>query len=770
MADKVFEGRIEAPRKTHAVWTSQNPVLLYGERVTVILEDGSIRHKTGDGVAAYIGLPFDEEEIVAAASAALTTAQTYTNDVVSAALNVAKEYSNTVAIHSVMSATVKAAGSSTSGSYLATKWAVANVDGITVPTNGMTIALRVPAAGVSGGILLSIDNGTTYYPIVRQVNSLVTTHYGKGATIVLTFNSTQTASPYTTSGKTATVTGCWQLADYDSDTKTRSSNNAGKKMYLIGATTQSTSGQTTYSNSQCYIGTDNCLYSNGKKVATADEIPDTLKNPNALTINGKVYDGSEAVNIEISGGSTSEVNALGQTPITLTEAANVKLIAEGECSYVAKSPTVADLSTATVANTLAKLTQYEDYVELESTGGANYYNSFVRLTFEGLIVNASYTLVVNALAPSLANKLGSGQFTIRPESGSGQIAALSASTAGMNTIDFIATTSTIVVDCYVASYYFNNDCKVVRFTDLYINEASGGTTRNGVFNKSGTFTNSYILGEVPKGITITSDPSCEVYGAEVIGDKTTGGATSPLTGKTIVCFGDSMFGMHRGDTSAPAYIAKRTGAIAHNMGFGGCRMSVHPTNGYAAFSMWALAKAIVENDWTTQDAQASSGSSYFSEHLATLKGIDFNSVDAVVIHYGANDFTGAVTIDDASNLTDYNTFCGAFRYSIERLLTAYPHLRIFVSVPAFRIWKATDGTVSSTTDTYTNSIGKKMIDYIDALKNAAKEYNLPVIDSYYGLGINKINVLNFLADEAHHNVDGRKRFGGYIGSRIIAEF
>ena len=54
--------------------------------------------------------------------------------------------------------------------------------------------------------------------------------------------------------------------DGNSDTKTSSSNKASTKLYLVGATTQSTSGLTTYSNSNCYVGTDNCLYSNGKKV------------------------------------------------------------------------------------------------------------------------------------------------------------------------------------------------------------------------------------------------------------------------------------------------------------------------------------------------------------------------------------------------------------------------------------------------------------------------------------------------------------------------
>ena len=110
------------------------------------------------------------------------------------------------------------AGSSTTDKYRATRWLTSGVNGITTPTDGMTIAVRVPLAGTSGGILLSIDGGITYYPIVRNANTLVTTNYPVGSTIILTFNDTQTASPYTSDGVTTTITGCWQIADYDSNT------------------------------------------------------------------------------------------------------------------------------------------------------------------------------------------------------------------------------------------------------------------------------------------------------------------------------------------------------------------------------------------------------------------------------------------------------------------------------------------------------------------------------------------------------------------------
>ena len=242
----------------------------------------------------------------------------------------------------------------------------------------------------------------------------------------------------------------------------------------------------------------------------------------------------------------------------------------------------------------------------------------------------------------------------------------------------------------------------------------------------------------------------------------------PMVGKTVVCFGDSLFGMYRGTGSAPSFVAETTGATVHNVGFGGCRMSVHPTSGYSAFSMWALAKAIVENDWTTQDAQASSGSAYFPEQLALLKSIDFSKVDYVVIHYGTNDFGAgtAISIDNANDHDDYNTLCGALRYSVEKLLGKYPQLKIFVSLPVFRFW--TENNVTTYSDTYLKH-GKKLTEFVEALRSTASDYNLPVIDGYYGLGINKANASTFLSDGTHHNAVGRQRFGEYIGANLISQ-
>lgn len=59
--------------------------------------------------------------------------------------------------------------------------------------------------------------------------------------------------------------------DTDNDTKDTagSSNKTGTKLLLVGAT--STTTGTTYTNSNCYVGTDNCLYSGGTKVLTSHQ-------------------------------------------------------------------------------------------------------------------------------------------------------------------------------------------------------------------------------------------------------------------------------------------------------------------------------------------------------------------------------------------------------------------------------------------------------------------------------------------------------------------
>lgn len=237
-------------------------------------------------------------------------------------------------------------------------------------------------------------------------------------------------------------------------------------------------------------------------------------------------------------------------------------------------------------------------------------------------------------------------------------------------------------------------------------------------------------------------------------------ANGILSGKNIVVFGDSIIGMVRDSTSIPSVLAEYTGATVYNVGFGGCRMSVHPSTGYAAFSMWALADAVSSGDWSLQEAQAASGSDYFADQLAVLKGIDFSTIDIIVIHYGTNDFGSGCVLDNSSDTDSTSTLCGALRYSLDKLCAAYPKIKIFISLPIYRMWNGTGA------ETYTNSQSKTLPEYVEGLRSVAKEYHVPVLDGYDELGINKINDGIYSDDGTHLNEFGRGIMGRWLAGKL----
>lgn len=299
--------------------------------------------------------------------------------------------------------------------------------------------------------------------------------------------------------------------------------------------------------------------------------------------------------------------------------------------------------------------------------------------------------------------------------------------------------NTVTWDTSSISYYFWNDFSYVRITS---NSADVIVTVNEEIEQT-TVQEKWLASDINVPASSVSE------------------ASSNDDNGTCVVFGDSIIGMVRDSTAVTAFAEQYSDYSFYNVGFGGCRMSEHPTSGYAAFSMYALADAIVTSDFSTQEEQAASGEDYFPAQLATLESIDFSTVDAVVIHYGTNDFNGNVIVDNAEDDDDTTTLCGALRYSLNKLLGAFKNLKIYVSVPLFRVW---DGVGS---DTYENSNSDKLTDFVQALIGVAQEYHLPVINGYANLGINLLNEDHFLLEDGTHLTEsGRKTFGKYIGQQI----
>lgn len=166
-------------------------------------------------------------------------------------------------------------------------------EAITQYYEGLMVAYKPVISGGSVSTTLNI-NDLGAVPIKRNgMNHDVTYYYQANSVLFLTYVVVNGA-------------GYWQLTDMwwaDTDRKTSAVSCQGEKLYLLGAKNISSSGLTSYANSNCYIGADNCLYSGGTKVAKQTDIPtvpEALPNPNALTINGQVYDGSQAVQMTVA--------------------------------------------------------------------------------------------------------------------------------------------------------------------------------------------------------------------------------------------------------------------------------------------------------------------------------------------------------------------------------------------------------------------------------------------------------------------------------------
>ena len=244
-------------------------------------------------------------------------------------------------------------------------------------------------------------------------------------------------------------------------------------------------------------------------------------------------------------------------------------------------------------------------------------------------------------------------------------------------------------------------------------------------------------------------------------------ALLPLKGKVIANFGDSIFGNARPPLDISTMLAARTGATVHNCAFGGCRMGPHSGH-WDAFSMYRLAEAIASGDYSVQDEAItySDRTSYAEEPLAEIKAIDFATLDIMTIAYGVNDFNGSNPIDNADDPKDTATVCGALRYSIEALLTAYPQLRIFILLPTYSFTMDDEGAFVEDMDTKVNSLGKTLGEYSQAIADVAKAYKLPVIDNYNGLGVNRLNRNQYLSDGAHHNTAGRELLADHIARAL----
>lgn len=466
---------------------------------------------------------------------------------------------------------------------------------------------------------------------------------------------------------------------------------------------------------------------------------------------------SRVTDIEL-GGTSSIGEFLGNTPITLTEDANIKLVATQTTEYDLGSGTVADFSkrkNVTLRNVTMSVNS--NNVELNISGSVtNFYDAYAQMNFDGFEVGEEYTITIEPLG-NQTDLVAGGTFYFLDSDGTALASPIVCMDETM-TQTFTATTTSITLQIYPAnSAFWEDNYRTARFKSMVI------TGR-----LKGSFNGTFSAGNVASGTTITSTPSCKVYAVE---DASV--YKSRHAGKTCVCFGDSVTGFMSPPNDYPSVLAQLTGMTVYNVGFGGCRMSdTHPYAAYKRFGMCALVDAIVSGDWTEQDQYVDQieAETFPQAHLTTLKRIDWNSVDFVTIFYGGNDAGNDVAIGTAGN-SDKQTMVGALKYSVEKLLTAYPHLKILILTQIFRYWQD-DGKDSDEKEFVMGGQTYHYYDWGDEEIKTAQLLKIPVVDMYRTLGINSITRTLYLrtSDQTHPSAEGNRLIAGKIAGKLLSEY
>lgn len=267
-------------------------------------------------------------------------------------------------------------------------------------------------------------------------------------------------------------------------------------------------------------------------------------------------------------------------------------------------------------------------------------------------------------------------------------------------------------------------------------------------------------------------------------DKRVSDIEKEISGKettNILSVGDSTIGNYDDASSVTQQIARFLSASVTNVGFGGCRMGKHAQY-WDAFSFYRLMAELVKDNsdptkWKIQDEAIAAGLNgtwstmpgYFPSRLERLKKVDMNKINILTIGYGQNDYTGGNPIDNLENLLDINTFCGALRYGLSKFMAKFPHIKVLIYTPTYRIWFNEDKTFKEDSDTIDYAETGTLPEYVDKEIEVAKEFKVSYLDSYRNMGVNKYNysIAFTYPDGVHHDGNGRKLFGEMIAKKLL---
>lgn len=240
----------------------------------------------------------------------------------------------------------------------------------------------------------------------------------------------------------------------------------------------------------------------------------------------------------------------------------------------------------------------------------------------------------------------------------------------------------------------------------------------------------------------------------------------------VLNLGDSIFGNNEKPWDLGTYIQNITGLKDANCGYGGTTARVIPSGNMAPLGLPSIVDCIVDEDFSALQTPAYWGdkSEYmYSVPTLLFPMIDFSKLEIITIAYGTNDYNSNTPIDNEDNRLDISTYKGGLRYAVENIQKKYHDITLVMLSPIYRYWSNSSdySTVDTDSDDRTNTLGLKLDDYVDAMKQVADEYHIPFFDNYRNIGLNKYTAPTWLRDGTHLNrTRGVEKFGHRVAREV----
>lgn len=211
-------------------------------------------------------------------------------------------------------------------------------------------------------------------------------------------------------------------------------------------------------------------------------------------------------------------------------------------------------------------------------------------------------------------------------------------------------------------------------------------------------------------------------------------------------------------------IGDMTGAKIYDCSIPGSMQSVHSIELEAteypmdAFSLYWLSLLATGDRLVIQDnalkVMGNSAPIEAYDAYDTLTSLDFNDVDVICIMYDGTDYLEGQKLIDNDKPEDITTFYGAMNSSLALLQAKYPHIRYIVMSPAYCY--AIDENGEYYNSDFAKVDGTPYSEYCVMMERAAYINYASFVDNIYGT-INEYNAEEYLRDNIHLNLEGRKK-------------